>query len=176
MILQNSSIESIACFQMTLQKLKVLKSWDWLSNIDFTYKYGSPIVIIVGSNPSNASPNNSAFHHSTKSRKTVDSWFSNLSTSYCLKYTNLTDEKTKDNIRLKIEIAIALPNVKSRIETIRDKNKVKIIAVGNLASEGLNAIDVDHFAMPHPSDLNRFWNNKIAGEAKIKEMLDWIDK
>jgi hypothetical protein len=40
---------------------------------------------------------------------------------------------------------------------------------------GLKLLNIDHFEIPHPSGLCRFWNDKTVSEAKIKEMLEWVN-
>ena len=40
------------------------------------------------------------------------------------------------------------------------RNYDKIVALGNVASNALNKIDLKHFKMPHPSGLNRQLNDK----------------
>lgn len=44
-----------------------------------------------------------------------------------------------------------------------DENYVKtfdyVIALGNMASNWLNKMNINHLKVPHPSGLNRMWNN-----------------
>ena len=61
---------------------------------------------------------------------------------------------------------------KKRFENISKLRK--IITVGKTAHEALELAGVDHFEMPHPSGLCRFWNDKEAAAAKIQEMLEWL--
>lgn len=126
-------------------------------------------ILIVGSNPSQSSPDNSAFNKSTKSYKTIMSWFSDLN-NIELNFANLVDEKTDNNKQL------SKSKIRQNIDSIIQKTNGynTIIACGKVASMGLRMAEVDHFEMPHPSGLNRFWNSKEQSDLKIKEMLKYI--
>ena len=50
----------------------------------------------------------------------------------------------------------------------------KIIALGNVASNALKKVGVDHFKMPHPSPLNRQLNDKQFEKTMIKECYNYI--
>jgi hypothetical protein len=127
-------------------------------------------LLLVGTNPSSSSPDNSAFHPSTKSRKFIDKIFEDQ--YFNISYINLIDYKTEKNRPISItELRSNLENIKQKFHHIYD---TKIITFGKTASEGLTLAGIDHFAMPHPSGLCRFWNDGMASEAKIKEMLSWI--
>jgi hypothetical protein len=128
-------------------------------------------LIIVGSNPSSASPDCSPFHPTTKSRQFIDKLFKH--SNYELTYVNLVDYKTDDNKPLSNKvIKLELVNIKQKFHGIFD---TKIITLGKTASYGLELAGIEHFALPHPSGLCRFWNDRVASEAKIKEMLEWIE-
>ena len=127
-------------------------------------------VTVVGSNPSSKSPDDTPFHPSTKSRRFIDDMFAGCNVE--LSYANIVDYKTANNKPLsKSEIKSQLDNIKSKF--IEDPN-IKIITFGSAASYGLELAGIEHFAMPHPSGLCRFWNDKVIAEAKIKEMLAWV--
>ena len=128
-------------------------------------------LIIVGSNPSSASPDCSPFHPTTKSRQFIDKLFNG--SSYELTYINLVDYKTEGNKPLSNKvIKLELVNIKQKFHGIRDS---KIITLGKTASYGLDLAGIGHFALPHPSGLCRFWNDRVASEAKIQEMFRWIE-
>ena len=48
----------------------------------------------------------------------------------------------------------------------------KIIALGNVASNALKKVGVDHFKMPHPSPLNRQLNDKQFEKTMIEEKYE----
>jgi hypothetical protein len=127
-------------------------------------------IVIVGSNPSVKSPDLSAFHPSTKSRKFIDNIFKD--TYLNLTYVNIIDVKLSGNK------PISRSQIKSQLENIKLKfhgiSNTKIITFGKSASYGLQLAEVPHFEMPHPSGLCRFWNDRSASEIKIKEMFAWI--
>lgn len=127
-------------------------------------------VIVVGSNPSTGSPNNNPFDISTRSRRFIDEMFAGSIIQ--LSYANLVDYKTPNNKPLsKSEIKLNLENIKLKFKV---EPEIKIIAFGKAASYGLALAGIEHFAMPHPSGLCRFWNDKTASAAKIQEMFTWI--
>ena len=131
------------------------------------HKLKSPKVLFVGINPSDESPDNSAFHPATKSGKIVRGWVKN--TLCTVKFTNLCALKNSDAPKLdKRKLGVTM-----EIEVYRMRG-YKIIACGEIVSNALTRGKIKHFAMPHPSGLNRFWNDKKAGDAKIQEMLEWI--
>ena len=128
-------------------------------------------IVLVGSNPSQTSPDNSAFHPSTKSRKFIDRIFAG--SGYNMTYMNLIDHKTDNNKPIsKSEIKQNLDQIKNKFEP---KASTKIVALGKTASDGLSLAGVGHFALPHPSGLCRFWNDPVAAEVKIREMFIWIN-
>ena len=127
-------------------------------------------LTIVGSNPSSASPDCTPFHPATKSRQFIDKLFKD--SGYELTYINLVDYKTDGNKPLSNKIIkLELANIKQKFHGIRD---TKIIALGKTASYGLDLAGLEHFALPHPSGLCRFWNDRAASEARIKEMFEWM--
>lgn len=132
-------------------------------------------ICIVGSNPSVSSPDNKPFTKGTRSRKTIDSWFDNYCDfDYHIRFENIVHYKKTDNKRLtKAEINKHLPSISRRFSN-REEDGQLIVAVGNDAQWALDEADITHFKMPHPSGLNHFWNDKEAGEAKIKEMMEWL--
>jgi hypothetical protein len=123
-------------------------------------------VLIVGQNPSDDSPDNSAFHKDTKSGKTVRGWFEGQ--NVVLHYRNLYNWRHKDK---------AKPS-KSELNAAEIAGFARegylIVGCGNFVQEVLTKNKIEHFPIPHPSGLCRFWNDKVAGEAKVKEMLLWI--
>jgi len=128
-------------------------------------------IVLVGSNPSVQSPDLSAFHPDTKSRKFIDNIFKD--TNFNIVYLNLIDIKINGNKPLsKSIIKLELENIKLKFQSYSDS---KIISFGKTASEGLQLAGIEHFAMPHPSGLCRFWNDGEASITKINEMFKWLN-
>jgi uracil-DNA glycosylase len=73
----------------------------------------------------------------------------------------LTNKQIKDN----------LPRLKSELEGYD-----KIITLGNAAASALTLLRFDFLAMPHPSGLCHFWNDKEASRLKIEELRKYIEK
>ena len=128
-------------------------------------------VVLVGSNPGKQSPDCSAFHPATKSRQFVDKWFED--TDYHIIYMNLVDYKTEGNKQLK-KSDLCGEKIYSKFLRWKENDGAHIVACGKTATMGLTMGAVPHFEMPHPSGLCRFWNDKEAGEDKVKEMLAWL--
>jgi hypothetical protein len=129
-------------------------------------------IVLVGSNPGSQSPDLSAFHPSTKSRQFIDNIFKG--SNYNITYLNLVDAKTPGNEPLsKSAIQSELENIKLKFQSYPNS---KIISFGKSASDGLTLAGIRHFAMPHPSGLCRFWNNRNDSIIKIDEMFEWIGR
>lgn len=125
-------------------------------------------VIIVGSNPSQRSAETGAFCPSTKSRTTLDSWFKGINVN--LDYDNVVDYVTENNRPLRIsEIRGAIPELKQRLSSYN-----RIITVGKTAAKALEMTGLDHFQAPHPSGLNRFWNDQEAAADMIERIRDYV--
>lgn len=139
---------------------------------DFCKKYSYKKVLLVGSNPSEQSPDNSAFHPDTKSRQFVDKWFEGE--GWTVAYENLVDFKAEKNKQ--ISTSQIKENLDWIVENMNAYNKLgyKIVACGKIAAKGLTMAGVSHFEMPHPSGLCRFWNDKQVAEEKIWEMKSWL--
>jgi uracil-DNA glycosylase family 4 len=127
-------------------------------------------VLFVGSNPGSASPDNSAFHPSSKTRLTLDSWLRGID---CERhYVNVADYKTSNNRALTSkEIRSLLPSLQSKIESYKD---CKIVAVGSAAAKALKLINVDFLAIPHPSGRTRQYNDKAFKAATINALIFFI--
>ena len=118
-------------------------------------------VLFVASNPSAKSPDCSAMHPSTRSRKILDGWLKDITIDAI--YTNVSNVKTTENKPLdaanilnnlhylELKIAAALPD--------------HIIALGDTASRALKLLGVPHTRIEHPSGLNRKLNNSKNVEA-----------
>ena len=60
-------------------------------------------------------------------------------------------------------------------DSLKVTNKYdKVIALGNVASNSLKKLNIDHFKMPHPSGLNRQLNDKEFEKKKIKECYNYL--
>ena len=125
-------------------------------------------VLIVGLNPSTSSPDTSALHPSTGSRKRVDEWFLDMSINVA--FTNVIDSYTSSNkAPTAKEIKEALPALKYKVE-----GHTKIIALGRVAAKALRSISVDFLEVPHPSGLNRFWNDRDQSRIMINRIRAYV--
>jgi hypothetical protein len=154
----------------TLNALQIdWKGVKYADMVVFGEKYfACPKVVVVGTNPSNKSTTTMPFDKSTKSGETVRSWFDGY--LYGIAYRNLYNNYTKDN---KLPQKSDCQESIRRLKEYREKG-YKIVACGSFVSKLLTESNISHFSIPHPSGLCRFWNDKEAGEAKIKEMHNWI--
>lgn len=180
MITKNSPYRALEDFKSTLENFKISEVFDWnfvTNKHNFIRKYAKTnMILILGSNPSTASPSIKAFESTTKSKYVVDSWFRNCEENYYLFYENIYNYPTPNNRPLNhSELMSIIPTLNHKLQTYEDYG-CKIVACGNQVRDVLNKVKVEHFPMPHPSGSNRFWNNKEAGATKIKEMREWINK
>jgi uracil-DNA glycosylase family 4 len=127
-------------------------------------------VLFVGSNPGSASPDNSAFHPSSKTRTTLDSWLKDLN---CERhYINVADYKTPNNRALTSkEIKSLLPSLETKISVYENH---KIVAVGSAAASALRLIGAEFLAIPHPSGRTRQYNDKAFKAATINALILFI--
>lgn len=162
------SVTYLDCVGFMLTDLGIPHNINILTSGEYSRKFITRVTI-VGSNPSQKSPDNSAFHPSTKSRQFVDKWFEGHN-CIDIEYMNLINKKTDNNKQLtKSQIRVELEQIKKRFSFCDN-----IVACGKVASMGLTMAGIEHFEMPHPSGLNHFWNDKDAAEKKIKEMKEWL--
>jgi uracil-DNA glycosylase len=118
----------------------------------------------VGSNPSTSSVDNSAFHKTTRSAKILAHWLSNIKTN--IEFTNVCDKKTYNNKTLSTaDIRANLTELKLGIMISRPTH---IVALGKTAEKALTLLQLNFYAMPHPSGRNRMCNDKNAMKEKIK--------
>jgi len=124
-------------------------------------------ILFVGSNPSNASTCDVAFHGSTKSSIILTEWCKDL--DGLKMHVNVLNEKTEGNRPLKQS------EIKSNLERLasdlRGITPTKIVALGKTAGDALDKLKIEHFKMFHPSGKNRLLNDKALVENKVKEMV-----
>jgi hypothetical protein len=125
-------------------------------------------VLIIGSNPSQKSPDTSAFHPSTKSRKIIDSWFKDIPVD--ISFTNVIDRPTEKNRPLtQNEIMSGLPAL---IDL--SKKYDKVVALGSSAGRAVDMGNIGHIKMPHPSGLNRQLNDGEWVRRKVLELTKYL--
>ena len=125
-------------------------------------------VIVVGSNPSQSSPDCSNFHIKTRSRIILERWFDGLGCQ--ISYTNVSHHKTENNRPLTTK---EIKNNLLRLEH-ELKNFDKIVALGDTASKALSYINLPHFKMWHPSGRCRHWNDKEKANKKINDLKEYV--
>ncbi len=133
-------------------------------------------VLIVGSNPSQKSGSVEAFWHDTKSRKTIQKWQVALGDVMLeqIDYMNVSNKVTPNNRPLKTsEIKAALPTFEHHIQPYVALN-FHIVSVGKTADKALTLLGITHYAMPHPSGLNRQLNDSKFVEEKIKGLQNYL--
>lgn len=132
-------------------------------------------LILLGSNPSETSPDASPFHASTRSRVILDAWIDRLNTlGWPLEITflNVSNDKKSGNKPLTpAEIKAAVPALLERIKQYPDH---KVVALGKAASLACKLTGVEFYEMPHPSGLNRLLNDPTYVEEKLKGLACFI--
>ena len=137
-------------------------------------------ILMIGSNPANKAPNNEAFHKDVMSRQRLTKLVGDLSRDYDVGYLNVYPFKTEDNRPPKMsEIHNFIPILKRKI---RDFEPDKVVAVGMLAFRVLTSKiklqDEGYFVfyLPHPSGLNRFWNDKEKSEEMVQKLKRFLSE
>lgn len=115
-------------------------------------------VLFVGSNPGSQNPDGTAFHISSRSRKTIDEWLKGIDAEVA--FINVADFKTPNNRPLSAsEVRACLPALASKICLYKD---FKIVAVGGTAEKALRLLNVPvYHSMPHPSGRSRKLNDPL---------------
>jgi len=128
-------------------------------------------VLFVGTNPSTKSPDNSAMHPSTKSRKTLNTWISDLDIDAY--FCNVLDRATENNKPLsKKQILVSCKDLIVKIEKFKCSY---VVALGEIASHALDHASIKHLKIPHPSGLNRKLNNKETVYVIRKNLREMIE-
>ena len=129
----------------------------------------NPVLLFVGSNPSNASFCDIAFHASTKSSKILTSWCKDLQGIKI--HLNVLNQKTENNRPLKkSEIKLNLDRLALDIKATKATH---IIALGKTAATALSMLGVAYYEMPHPSGRNRLLNDPEYVAQKVKGLREF---
>lgn len=109
-------------------------------------------IVVVGSNPSQKSPDTTAFSPRTQSGKRVREW---LSCARDVCFVNISDEPTANNRPL------SKAEIESNLLGLREKllNADRIVTVGKAADQAVSALRLQHLALPHPSGRCRQLND-----------------
>lgn len=130
------------------------------------------MILFIGSNPSVRSVNTHAFDLSTRSGRILASWIRDIDDP--VHFLNVSDIPTPNNRPLtKAEIVVALPSLKSRIESV---GPVHLVALGKVAAKALTMLGLKFYAMEHPSGMNRKLNDKSFVTQMLAEFKQYIKK
>lgn len=131
------------------------------------------MIVVVGSNPSNKSPDKTAFSTHTRSGRTIREWFSGVP-DVC--FVNVSDEPTPGNRPLLVsEIHANLTPLKAKLDKAD-----KIVVVGNTATYAIAVLRLSpgwnkpYLHIPHPSERNRLLNSKTFKEEQGKKLRDFL--
>lgn len=109
---------------------------------------------------------------STKSGVILNDWIRQACPSSIQGAVNVSDNPTHANRPLTIkEIKESLPRL---LEKIQAMNPDKIVALGKTAEKALTLLRLSHYAMPHPSGLNRQLNDKNFVEEKVNGLREYL--
>lgn len=124
-------------------------------------------LVVVGSNPSQKSPDLSAFSPMTVSGKRVRTWFLSFPEAI---FVNVSDVPTAHNRPLKrSEIALCLDDLLTKIA-----DADRIVAVGRTASIALTKLGVAHYMIPHPSGRNRLLNDPNYLKLQHRYLVEYL--
>lgn len=136
-------------------------------------------VIVIGSNPSQRSASIVPFWYDAKSTKVLNKWMEHVVCQHdgpvleSVHFGNVANIVTPNNRPLKVsEIKAALPRLDKLINV--DVMPDKVIALGRTAEKALKMLGIEHFAMPHPSGLNRKLNDPVYVAEKLKGLSDYL--
>lgn len=131
-------------------------------------------VVVVGSNPSGRSPDQTPFHPSTRSGKIVREW---LSAVPGCEFVNVSDEPTPENRALKTS------EIKANLDSLEQKlaGADGVVTVGRIAERAVELLDervkCDVFLeLPHPSGRCRWWNNPEAHNQRCEAIFSFIEE
>lgn len=133
-------------------------------------------VVFIGSNPSQRSQSIVPFYHDTKSMTTIVGWLNQLDSLGCKldshHFLNVSNSPTPSNRPLKTsEIYAELIGLEGRISSLMPD---RVIALGRTAEKALTLLRIPHYAMPHPSGLNRKLNDPAYVEEKINGLREYL--
>lgn len=128
------------------------------------------MILFVASNPSSLNTNPEIAMIGSKSERTFTRWVEYLIPDGVYRVINVSNEVTDDNKPLKR----SQYNISHLIHYAKDLSITKVVALGNVAADALDQIEVQYFKLPHPSPLNRFLNNKEQVDAVLEECKKWL--
>jgi uracil-DNA glycosylase len=67
---------------------------------------------------------------------------------------------------------VIFPLLEKRMDPFKDK---KVIALGNIASNVLDKMKIKHLKVPHPSGLNRLWNDRMTKYEVAMMIEDYVN-
>ena len=53
---------------------------------------------------------------------------------------------------------------------------LKYVALGNNAADRLTELGIQHLKLPHPSGVNRYWNNEGAEEECARKLKEYVSQ
>lgn len=129
-------------------------------------------ILFVGSNPSQQSLTDAAFHGTTRSSKILTEWVKDVQGAKV--HVNVLNKKTEDNRPLKRGEIKA--NLDRLAEDIRGLAPTRIVALGKTAVTALTLLGEKFYEMPHPSGRNRLLNDPAFVQQKIKELTEFCNR
>ena len=123
-------------------------------------------VWFVGSNPSRKNDDKMTPFYGTKSHLTLLSWIATLGVKdYAL--INASNEFAEDG---KVKV--------TKDDYLRLHNALGgeryIVALGKIASDSLDKLGIEHYALPHPSPRNRILNDQAAIEEYLSSCKEYL--
>lgn len=135
-------------------------------------------VVLIGSNPSQKSGSILPFWYDAKSTAVINKWMEQVHKDDNIElesvhFGNVANIVTPNNRPLKMsEIKAALPRLDKFINV--DVVPDKVIALGRTAEKALTLLGIPHYAMPHPSGLNRLLNDPAYVTEKINGLKEYL--
>lgn len=125
------------------------------------------MVVFVGDKPSKKNADPRIPFVGTKSYSRLLDWIDRMGIDIsCVALAN------KDDFFIATQNMVAF-ETKTMKYSLRKNDKV--VALGLAASKSLDSLGIKHFALPHPSGLNRQINDKQFVDAKLKDCKKYIE-
>jgi uracil-DNA glycosylase len=131
------------------------------------------MVVFVGSNPAQLSPDPLTAFAGTKSGKRLALWIAEIGVVGA-DVINVSSIVTPGNRPLKVS-EFDLESLRRNLSRDPMGYRRAVVALGKTASLALRKIGMDHFVLPHPSGRNRQLNDSTYVEAQLALCREYIE-
>lgn len=125
------------------------------------------MIYVVGSNPSPKNWFKTIAFIGTRSFRILQGWLEEMGVDDAM-MINVSNQVTEPGVVPKV--------TQEDHDRLRQelRKATRVIAVGKLAHKHLTLLGIDHFALPHPSGLNRRLNDPAFIREELKRCAEWL--